>query len=61
MSEKLITEKELADRWSVSRSTLNYQRQARKGCPYIKLPGGAVRYRISDIEKIEQEGLVTAA
>lgn len=57
MAEQMLTA--LAARWAVSRSTLNYQRQTREGCPYVKLPGGAIRYRMSDIERIEQDGLVT--
>ena len=55
---KMLTTAQLAERWAVSPSTLVYQRQVRKGCPYVKLPNGSVRYRQEDVNRIEEEGLV---
>ena len=53
---RLLSRRELADRWSMSVETL--KRRERCGIlPFLKL-GRGVRYRLSDIEQIEAEAEV---
>lgn len=53
---RLLSRKELADRWRFSTETL--KRRERAGLlPFLKL-GRGVRYRLSDIECIETEAEV---
>jgi predicted DNA-binding transcriptional regulator AlpA len=56
MSDRRITLKELADRWSIKPATLYQWRWEGKGPPCIKV-GRSVRYRLSDIEKYEEQRL----
>lgn len=56
----LLTESELAERWSRSARTLRNDRSARRGVPYVKL-GGSVRYRLADVEAYEARGMVAPA
>lgn len=54
---KLLTPKELCDRWKVADNTLRKWRVANSGPNYIKLGEGRnseVRYRIEDIEEFER-------
>lgn len=51
---QLISRRHLADRWSYSVETIKRQEKAGK-LPSIRI-GGRVRYRLSDIERLEQEG-----
>jgi len=52
----LLTRLDLCERWRTSRETL--KRRERRGIlPFLKL-GRQVRYRLSDIEQIENEALV---
>jgi len=54
----LISRKQLAERWSLSTETL--KRRERAGIlPALKM-GRGVRYRITDIERIEKEAEVRA-
>lgn len=58
MSQMLISRKQLAERWSLSTETL--KRRERTGIlPALKM-GRGVRYRITDIERIEKEAEVRA-
>jgi hypothetical protein len=58
MSQMLISRKQLAERWSLSTETL--KRRERAGIlPALKM-GRGVRYRITDIERIEKEAEVRA-
>jgi predicted DNA-binding transcriptional regulator AlpA len=47
--KELLTEKEAAAFFSIERNTLNKWRSIGKGPKYYKI-GGAVRYKISDLE-----------
>jgi hypothetical protein len=49
----MLSRRQLAERWSISRETL--KRREKAGIlPFLKL-GRDVRYRLADIERIEQE------
>jgi hypothetical protein len=53
---RLLTRKELADRWQLSTETL--KRRERCGLlPFLKL-GRGVRYRLTDIERLEADAEV---
>lgn len=54
MSEIFLTPKELAERWRISPRTLERWRWTGEGVGFVKL-GGAVRYRLRDIEKYEDD------
>lgn len=56
MDDYTITDKELAERWNLHLKTIQKWRRRGKGPKFIKL-GIAVRYRISDIVKYEEEKL----
>jgi hypothetical protein len=53
--DSLLTRRELANRWKVSIETLKRRERASILRP-IRLDGRIVRYRMSDVVKIEQEG-----
>jgi predicted DNA-binding transcriptional regulator AlpA len=55
-SEQMLSRKGLSARWEISVPTLK-RREAAGTLPYLKL-GRAVRYRLSDIERIEREAEV---
>jgi hypothetical protein len=56
MAVRLLTRKELSDRWHLSIETL--KRRERCGLlPFLKL-GRGVRYRLADIERLEAEAEV---
>ena len=59
IADKLITDKELAEHLSQGVQTLRNNRSKGKGFPYIKLPGGAIRYEMREIERILEERKVT--
>jgi predicted site-specific integrase-resolvase len=50
---KLLTQRDLAFRWSLSPRTLERWRWAGTGPTYLKI-GGRARYRIEDIEEYER-------
>jgi hypothetical protein len=53
---RLLSRRELADRWSMSVETL--KRRERCGIlPFLKL-GRGVRYRLSDVERLEADAFV---
>jgi predicted DNA-binding transcriptional regulator AlpA len=54
---KLLSEREVAERWGISEVTLQDWRCRQKGPPFIRLGGRMIRYRELDIEiwLIEQE------
>lgn len=56
MEDKLLTQKDLAEYWSVAEATLERWRCAGIGPRYLKLTG-LVRYRISDVQAFEEESL----
>ena len=53
-SKHMITRRDVAERWSYSIETIKRLEKGGK-LPSIRI-GGRVRYRISDIERLEQEG-----
>jgi hypothetical protein len=55
LDDQLITDQELAKRWSCSPKTLRNQRSQGQGCPYVRL-GRMVRYRLSDVVAFEAQG-----
>ena len=56
MSEKFLSEVDLADRWAMSSKTLTRWRTIRRGPPFVKL-GKTVRYAMSDVLEFERNGL----
>ncbi len=53
--DSLLTRRELARRWKVSIETLK-RRERTKILRPMRLDGRIVRYRMSDVVRIEQEG-----
>jgi predicted DNA-binding transcriptional regulator AlpA len=53
-----LSTRELADRWNISRRTLDRWRWAGEGPRFLKL-GGRVVYRIADIEAFEAANVHT--
>ena len=53
-----LSTRELAERWNISRRTLDRWRWAGEGPRFLKL-GGRVVYRIADIDAFEQQQLRT--
>jgi predicted DNA-binding transcriptional regulator AlpA len=51
-----LTQRELADRWNKSEATIERYRSDGVGPRFLKI-GGAVRYRLEDIEQFERECL----
>ena len=58
MTLRHLSTRELAERWTISRRTLDRWRWAGEGPRFLKL-GGRVVYRIADIEAFEQQQLRT--
>lgn len=52
----LITAPDLALRWQYTTNHLSNLRNAQRGIPFVKLPGGAIRYRLSEILAAELAG-----
>lgn len=57
LDEIFFTTNELAARWRQEVATLENQRVAGTGMPFVKLPSGAIRYRASDVIDAELNGL----
>lgn len=55
MEETLLTRAELARRWKVSIQTLKRRERAKILRP-VRLDGRVIRYRMSDVLRIEEEG-----
>jgi hypothetical protein len=51
-----LTQRELAERWNKSESTIERYRSDRVGPTYLKI-GGKILYRLADIEQYERECL----
>lgn len=56
VADVLVTSAQLAGRWQLSDQTLRNHRATDDGLPYIVLPSGAVRYRLSDVIGAELAG-----
>lgn len=54
--DKLLTPKNLADRWNMKPKTLKDWRWQGRGPKFIKI-GGRVLYRLMDVEDYETENL----
>ena len=59
MEEMLLTRSELARRWKVSIETLKRRERAKILRP-VRLDGRVLRYRLSDVLRIEEEGYTGA-
>jgi hypothetical protein len=59
MDRKYFNQHELAERWRISARTLERWRWLKQGPAYVKV-GGAVRYRIEDVEAFEAAQLQQA-
>ncbi len=57
MTGKMLTGRELAERWRLSTKALDRWRNTGDGPPYLKL-GRAVRYRMEDIIEFEQQAVI---
>jgi hypothetical protein len=55
MEDKLLTRLELARRWKVSIVTLKRRERAKILRP-VRLDGRVIRYRMSEVLRIEEEG-----
>jgi hypothetical protein len=55
IDDKLLTRLELARRWKVSIETLKRREHAKILRP-VRLDGRIIRYRMSDVLRIEEEG-----
>ena len=55
MDDKLLTRLELARRWKVSIETLKCRERTKVLRP-VRLDGRIIRYRMSDVLRIEEEG-----
>ena len=55
MDDKLLTRLELARRWKVSIETVKRRERAKVLRP-VRLNGRIIRYRMSDVLRIEEEG-----
>jgi hypothetical protein len=53
--DKLLTRREVAARWKVSIETVKRREHARILRP-VRLEGRIVRYRMSDVARIEEDG-----
>lgn len=58
MGRRMITAVELAERWQIPVRTLGQWRYEGRGPEYVKI-GGAVRYRLADIQAYEDEHVVS--
>lgn len=56
----MLTPADLGQRWQVPARTLGQWRYEGRGPAYVKI-GGAVRYRLVDVEAHEEENLVVAS
>ena len=52
----LVRPSSLAERWGYSDQTLSNHRSQGRGLPFVTLPGGAIRYRASEIILAEIAG-----
>lgn len=50
-----LTAEELSERWRLDVTTLGNLRWQGEGPPYVKLPSGSIRYRLTDILAIEAD------
>lgn len=52
----LFTAEQLAARWQLNTGTLANLRARGEGVPWVKLPSGAIRYKMADILEAETRG-----
>jgi hypothetical protein len=52
----LLTVDELSERWRLSVQSLANLRSKGEGVPYVKLPSGSIRYKLSDVLEAEGDG-----
>jgi hypothetical protein len=56
MSDTFLSQKHLARRWCISHRTLERWRWQKQGPVYLRV-GGAIRYRLADVEEFERQQL----
>jgi len=56
LDDVFLTVDELADRWRLEVQTLANVRSKGEGIPYVKLPSGSIRYKLSDVLEAEADG-----
>jgi hypothetical protein len=56
LSDVLITSDELCRHWRLTPTHICNLRKLKKGAPFIKLPSGGIRYRVSEILAAEVRG-----
>lgn len=57
MTGKMLSGRELAERWGLSTKTLDRWRNKGDGPPYLKF-GSAVRYRMEDVIEFERRAVI---
>lgn len=60
MNVKMLTTKELSERWAMAVGSLENWRQKKKGPAFVKMgkaKNADVRYRVSDVEAFERKYL----
>jgi hypothetical protein len=60
MKQLFISESDLSKRWAIPKRTLQNKRYNGTGIPFVKI-GGAVRYRLSDVEAAEKANTLTCS
>jgi hypothetical protein len=57
LKEQYVTTAELAVRWGYTVQVLRNARSRLKGMPWVELPTGGIRYRLSDVIMAELNGM----
>ena len=57
LRDTMVTPGEVATRWRYSEDHMSNMRRRCKGPPFIRLPSGGIRYRLSDIITAEFDGM----
>ena len=57
MRDRFVSSAELAKRWHYSENHMSNMRRRGKLLPYIRLPGGRILYRLSDVILAELGGV----
>jgi len=57
LQDFLLTPAELCARWGLAEAPLRtYRSQGKEPIPHVRLPGGSIRYRASDVIRCELDG-----
>ena len=52
MNDRLLTTRELSERWALCPETVLRMKRAGR-LPFVTLPSGAIRFRLADVERVE--------